>query len=82
MAAFLDIPKALRRAAVGLLALLRNEGCSVGASLAQSTHEPREQLHSLRLGEFLDPFNPAVQGLLAQARSGFLQQTGDPVAAQ
>jgi MFS transporter, DHA2 family, multidrug resistance protein len=36
----------------------------------------------LRLGESLDPFNPAVQSFLAQAKAQFLQQTGDPAAAQ
>ena len=65
--------------AVGLLSLLRNEGGSVGTSLAQTM---QEQFHTLRLGEFLDPFNPAVTSFLAQARGVFLQQTGDPVAAQ
>ena len=73
---------ALRGAAVGLLSLLRNEGGSVGTSLAQTLQERRDQFHTLRLGEFLDPFNPAVQSFLEQAQAGFLQQTGDPAAAQ
>ena len=37
---------------------------------------------SPRLGEFLDSFNAAVISFLDQARVVFLQQTGDPVAAQ
>ena len=37
---------------------------------------------TLRLGESLDPFNPAVASFLKQAQARFLQQTGDPVAAQ
>ncbi len=37
VAAFLYIPKELRGAAVGLLALLRNEGGSVGTSVAQTS---------------------------------------------
>src|SRR5262249_59513786 len=69
-------------AAVGLLSLLRNEGGSVGTSLAQTMQERRDQFHTLRLGESLDPFNPAVTSFLEQARGVFLQQTGDPVAAQ
>jgi DHA2 family multidrug resistance protein len=44
--------------------------------------ERRLQFHGLRLGEPLDPFNPAVESFLDQARALFLQQTGDPVAAQ
>jgi DHA2 family multidrug resistance protein len=44
--------------------------------------ERRDQFHTLRLGESLDAFNPAVASFLEQARGVFLQQTGDPVAAQ
>jgi DHA2 family multidrug resistance protein len=36
----------------------------------------------LRLGEHLDPFNPAVHSFLEQAQARFLHQTGDPAAAQ
>jgi MFS transporter, DHA2 family, multidrug resistance protein len=72
----------LRGAAVGLLALLRNEGGSVGTSLGQTITERREQFHALRLGENLDPLNPAVNSFIAQAQPAYLQQTGDPAAAQ
>jgi hypothetical protein len=82
VAAYLYTPPLLRGAAVGLLSLLRNEGGSVGTSLAQTFQERREQFHTLRLGESLDPFNPAVQSFLEQAQARFLQQTGDPAAAQ
>ncbi len=82
VAAFLNIPPQLRGAAVGLLALLRNEGGSVGTSVAQTIHERRDQFHSLRLGENLDQLNPAVTSYLHQAQSVFLQHTGDPVAAK
>ena len=82
VAAFMNMPPQLRGAAVGLLALLRNEGGSVGTSLAQTIQERRDQFHSLRLGENLDPLNPAVASYLDQAQPVFLQQTGDPVAAQ
>src|SRR5271169_2253808 len=44
--------------------------------------ERRDQFHTLRLGESLDAFNAAVVSFLEQARGTFLQQTGDPVAAQ
>jgi DHA2 family multidrug resistance protein len=50
--------------------------------MAQTLQERRDQFHTLRLGEHLDPFNPAVRSFLAQAHARFLQQTGDPVAAQ
>jgi DHA2 family multidrug resistance protein len=75
-------PLALRGAAVGLLSLLRNEGGSVGTSLAQTFQERRVQFHTLRLGESLDPFNPAVASFLNEAQGAFLQQTGNPVATQ
>ena len=82
MAAYLYTPMELRGAAVGLLSLLRNEGGSVGTSLAQTLHERRDQFHTLRLGEYLDPFNPAARFLPRAGSGAFLQQTGDPVAAQ
>ena len=81
VAAYLYTPKELRGAAVGLLSLLRNEGGSVGTSLAQTVHERRDQFHSLRLGEYLDPFNSAANSFIAQAQAVFLQQTGDAVAS-
>ncbi len=82
VAAYLYTPTALRGAAVGLLSLLRNEGGSVGTSLAQTVQERRDQFHTMRLGEYLDPFNPAVQSFLKQAQARFLHQTGDPASAQ
>jgi len=82
VAAFLHIPQSLRAAAVGLLALLRNEGGSVGTSLGQTITERREIFHALRLNENLDQFNPAVNSYLADAQSTFFQQTGDAASAQ
>ncbi len=82
VAAFMHIPKELRGAAVGLLALLRNEGGSVGTSVAQTIQERREQFHALRLGENLDPLNPAVTSFLSNATPAYTQATADPVAAK
>jgi len=82
VAAFMHIPKELRGAAVGLLALLRNEGGSVGTSVAQTIQERREQFHLLRLNENLDLLNPAVNSFTANAAPAFAQQTADPVAAK
>ena len=81
VAAFLYIPRSLRAAAVGLLALLRNEGGSVGTTMGQTITERREIFHALRLNENLDQFNPAVNSYFDQADATFLQQTGDPAAA-
>jgi MFS transporter, DHA2 family, multidrug resistance protein len=82
VAAYIYTPPLLRGAAVGLLSLLRSEGGSVGTSLAQTMQERRDQFHILRLGESLDEFNAAVVSFLEQARGVFVQQIGDPVAAQ
>jgi DHA2 family multidrug resistance protein len=82
LAAFLYIPRSLRGAAVGLLALLRNEGGSVGTTMGQTITERREIFHALRVNENLDQFNPTVNSYLDQAHAAFLQQTGDPAASQ
>lgn len=77
VAAFIYLPKETRGGAVGLLALLRNEGGSVGTSVAQIIQERREQFHALRLNENLDPLNPSVSNLLTQSQTLFLQHNGD-----
>jgi len=82
VAAFKYTPPHLRAAAVGLFALLRNEGGSVGTSVAQTFVARRQQFHTARLGEFLDPLNPYVNSFLEQNQAYFLQQTGDPTGSQ
>ncbi len=82
MAAYKYIPPHLRGAAVGLASLLRNEGGSVGTSMAQTIQERREQFHVSRVGEFIDPLNPQVQSFLEQAQAGFYQQTGDAATSR
>jgi len=82
VAAFKYTPKHLRGAAVGLFSLLRNEGGSVGTSMAQTMMERREQFHTSRVGDFLDPLNPSVRSFLQQSQANFFQQTGDPAASQ
>jgi DHA2 family multidrug resistance protein len=82
VAAFKYIPPHLRGAAVGLFALLRNEGGSVGTSMAQTIEQRRQQFHTARVNEFLDPLNPNVSSFAEQGRAFFFQQTGDPAASQ
>jgi len=82
VAAYLYIPLELRGAAVGMLSLLRNEGGSVGTSMAQTLHERRDQFRTLRLGEYLDPFNAAVSSFADQVYALAQPQIGDPVALQ
>jgi DHA2 family multidrug resistance protein len=82
VAAFRHIPLHLRGAAVGLLALLRNEGGSVGTSFGKIVLDRREQFHTLRLNESLDPFNPTLTPFFREGHAFFLQESGDPVASQ
>jgi DHA2 family multidrug resistance protein len=82
VAAFKYTPVHLRGAAVGMLALLRNEGGSVGTSTAQIIQERRDQFHLSRLGESLNPFNPATQSFLEQAQAFFTQRRGNPAGSQ
>src|SRR5262249_4061794 len=82
VAAFIYIPREMRGAAVGLFALLRNEGGSVGTSMAKTILERRDQFHTARIGEFLDPLNPVVNTYAEEAQRAFLQQTGDAALSQ
>jgi DHA2 family multidrug resistance protein len=82
VAAFKYVPLHQRGAAVGLFALLRNEGGSVGTSMAQTIQERRLQFHVSRVGEFLDPLNPAVNSFEEQGQAFFFQQTGDAPGSQ
>ena len=67
---------------VGLLALLRNEGGSVGASVAQIIEERREQFHTLRLNEHLDPLSPPVRDFIQRGADFFQRNTGDPALSE
>jgi MFS transporter, DHA2 family, multidrug resistance protein len=82
VAAFLYTPRHMRAAAVGLFALLRNEGGSFGTSMAQTFRVRRDQFHTWRVGEFLDPLNPEVNSYLERTQAYFLQQTGDASLAK
>jgi DHA2 family multidrug resistance protein len=81
VAAYASIPKELRGAAVGVFSLLRNEGGSVGTSVAQTIRDRRLQFHTLRLNEWLDPLNPNLVEYWTTARNGFYRLTGDPAGA-
>jgi DHA2 family multidrug resistance protein len=81
VAAFKYTPQHLRGAAVGMFALLRNEGGSVGTSMAQTMEQRRLQFHVSRIGEFIDPLNQHVNEFAAQGKAFFYQQFGDPAGA-
>jgi DHA2 family multidrug resistance protein len=82
LAAFRYTPPHLRAAAVGLFALLRNEGGSVGMSINKIIEQRREQLHLARVGENLGPLNSHVQSFFRAGNSYFMQQTGDPARSK
>ena len=82
VAAFRYTPQHLRGAAVGLFALLRNEGGSVGMSIGKIIEQRREQFHLARVGENLGPLNTQVQTFFNQGQGYFMQQTGDPARSQ
>ena len=82
VAAFLYTPRRLRGVAVGLLALLRNEGSSFGTSMGQTIQQRREQFHLSRLTDNLGPLNPHVYSFLERGQGFFMQHTGDPVRSR
>jgi len=82
VAAFYYIPIQLRASAIGLFALLRNEGGSFGTSTIQTIQDRREQFHTLRLNEYLDSFNPAVVSYLDQMTSFFRGENYGPVLSK
>ena len=82
VAAYLYTPQRLRGAAIGLVSLLRNEGGSVGTSLAQTFQERRAIFHGARLVDQLGPLNPAVTAFSSSSLPAFVQQTGDTVSSQ
>jgi DHA2 family multidrug resistance protein len=80
VAVYQNVPLHLRGAAVGLFSLLRNEGGSVGTSVAQTIQQRREQFHLLRLNEYLDPLNPVLREYLKGLQQNLSPITGDPNA--
>jgi DHA2 family multidrug resistance protein len=82
VAAYKYTPLHMRGAAVGLFALLRNEGGSVGTSMAQTIQERREQFHLSRLDDTIGRITPHVQSFLERGQSFFMRQTGDPARSQ
>jgi DHA2 family multidrug resistance protein len=78
VAAFLYLPKEWRGPAAGIFAALRNEGGSAGTTLGKVLVTRRTPLHTERLVENLNPFNPTFEEAARSLQSGFYQVTGDP----
>lgn len=82
VAAFYYIPVELRASAIGLFALLRNEGGSWGTSAIQTILDRREQFHALRVNEYLDNFNPAVVSYLDKMTLYYRGENYGPVLSK
>jgi DHA2 family multidrug resistance protein len=65
-----------------LFALLRNEGGSVGTSIAGTLRDRSEQFHLQRLGECLDPHSPNLGASLDELRTTFLGVTSDQACTE
>ena len=81
IAAYMYVPRELRGSAIALISLLRNEGGSVGTSLAQIIQQRRFQFHSSRLGESLHSLNTYATNFLTTAQRYFYTQNGDAVGS-
>lgn len=82
VAAFVYLPKELRGPAAGIFAALRNEGGSAGTTLGKTMVARRLPVHTDRLVEHINPFNPVFNETMESLRAFFYQQTGDPVGSQ
>jgi DHA2 family multidrug resistance protein len=80
--AYAYIPKEQNNYATGLYNLLRNEGGSVGTSLAITLIARREQFHLARLGEHISPFRPAAVAAWQAATAYFRTHTSSLTHAQ
>jgi DHA2 family multidrug resistance protein len=82
VAAFVYLPKELRGPAAGIFAAMRNEGGSAGTAMGNTLVTRRIPVHTDRLVEHINPFNPAFNDAMQSLRAFFYQQTGDPVGSQ
>ena len=75
------IPKERMGNATSLFNLVRNVGGSTGIAVTSTLLFRRVQVHSALLGANVNPYSPAAQSALAQARNGFIARGLDPVTA-
>ena len=61
--------------------MFRNLGGSIGIALLATQLDLREKFHSVRLGEAVNPFNPATGERLAALAQQFLARGAEAVAA-
>lgn len=82
VAAFVYLPRELRGPAAGIFAALRNEGGSAGTAMGNTLVTRRIPVHTDRLVEHINPFNPAFNEAMQSLQAFFYQQTGDPVGSR
>ncbi|MBX6313177.1 MAG: DHA2 family efflux MFS transporter permease subunit [Isosphaeraceae bacterium] len=82
VAAFRYLPKELRGPAAGIYAALRNEGGSLGTSLGKTMVARRLPVHTDRLVEHFNPYNPAFNETSRMLQSFFYERTGDSRTSQ
>jgi DHA2 family multidrug resistance protein len=80
--AYTYLPKEQNNYATGLYNLLRNEGGSVGTSLAVTLLARREQFHALRLGEHINTLNRVTMEYWQQMTQYFQATTSSLKHAQ
>ena len=76
------IPPNLLPSASGMFNMMRNLGGSVGIATLATLLTNREHLHSARIGEAVNLYEPATQARLDALAQNFSAKGFDPVAAQ
>src|SRR5574343_250754 len=76
------IPPNLLPSASGMVNMMRNLGGSVGIATLATLLTNREHLHSARIGEAVNLYEPATQARLDALAQNFATKGIDPVAAQ
>lgn len=74
------LPPAQAGSASGLFNMMRNLGGSFGIAAIATLLTRREQFHSNRLSDFIDPYSPAVQERLQQLTQYFISKNGSDLS--
>ena len=74
------VPKQYLGSAIAIVSVMRNEGGSAGVSVSQIIVDRRDQFHTSRLNDYLDPLNQNVAMFVDQTRLLYGQFTADSSA--
>ena len=78
-AAYLFIPKDQTNNAAGLFNLIRNEGSSIGVSVATTLLQRHTQMHQVHLISRVNILNPEATSVLAKMSAATQHVSGDAV---